>query len=54
MNFIDKKVSIEKAIGILAQHDIHVDEDEATVILDLLYLMSKNLKEPKKMKISEP
>ncbi len=47
MNFIDKKVSTKQAIEILAHHDIYVDDDEAAVILDLLYLMSKNQKETK-------
>lgn len=44
MNFIDKKVSTKQAIDILAHHSIHVDDDEAVVILDFLYLMSKNHK----------
>lgn len=54
MNFIDKRVSAKQAIEILTQNGIHVDEDEATVILDFLYLMSKNHKERKKAEISEP
>lgn len=47
MNFTDKKVSIKQAMEILAHHGIHLDEDEADVILDFLYLMSKNYKETK-------
>lgn len=56
MNFIDKKVSTKQAIEILTQNGIHVDEDEAAVavILDFLYLMSKNHKERKKAETSEP
>lgn len=54
MNFIDKKVSTKQAIEKLAQHGIHVNEDEAAVILDFLYLMSKHHKEPKKVKTPEP
>lgn len=50
MNFIDKKVSVRQIIEILAYHDIHVDDDEAAVIQDFLYLMSKNYKETKEDK----
>ena len=54
MNFIDKRVSTKQAIEILTQNGIHVDEDEAAVILDFLYLMSKNHKERKMAETSEP
>lgn len=47
MNFIDKKVSVQQTIEILAHHGIHVDDDEAAVILDFLYLISKNHREIK-------
>lgn len=47
MNFIDKKVSVERAIAILAKNGIKVDYDEMTVILDFLYLVSKNYNKPK-------
>lgn len=47
MNFIDKKVSVKQAIEMLARQDIHVNDDEATFILDFLYLMSKNYNETK-------
>lgn len=47
MNFIDKKVSTKQAMEILAHHDLQVDNDEADVILDFLYLMSKNHNETK-------
>lgn len=45
MNFIDKKVSTKQIIEILEREGIHVDDEEATVILDFLYLMAKNHKE---------
>lgn len=54
MNFIDKRVSTKQAIEILAQNGIQVDDDEAAVIVDFLYLMSKNQKERKKAETSEP
>ncbi len=45
MNFIDKKVSVQQTIETLGRQGIHVDDDEeATIILDFLYLMSKNYK----------
>jgi len=44
MNFTDKKVSVKRAITILAKNGIEVDDDEATVIVDFLYLMAKNYK----------
>lgn len=42
MNFIDKKVSVKKAIAILARNDIQVNEEEAVSIIDFLYLIAKN------------
>lgn len=54
MNFIDKKVSIGQTIEILAHQGIHVDEDEAAVVLDFLYLMLKNLKETQEDENAEP
>lgn len=42
MNFVDRKVSVERAIIMLAKNGIDVDEREAAVILDFLYLISKN------------
>lgn len=44
MNFIEKNVSVKKAVIILFKNDIHVDEKEAKIILELLYLLSKNLR----------
>lgn len=45
MNFTYKKVSVQQTIETLARQRIHVDDEEAVVILDFLYLMSKNYKE---------
>lgn len=47
MNFIDKNVSTKQAIERLAHQGILVDEEEAAIILDFLYLISKNHKEIK-------
>jgi hypothetical protein len=33
----DRRVSIKKAVEILAKGNIHIDEDEAGVVLDFLY-----------------
>lgn len=46
MNFIDKKVNINQVIKILAKNDIEVDDEEASAILDFLYLISKNYSKP--------
>jgi len=48
MNFTYKKISIEQAIALLAKNGIKVDDDEVAVILDLLYLISKNYKKLEK------
>lgn len=47
MNFIDKKVSDKRAIATLAKDGIQVNEEEASVILDFLYLVAKNYNKPK-------
>ena len=54
MNFTDKKVSVRRAITILAKNGIEVDDDEAMVIVDFLYLMAKNHTKEKVEKISKP
>ncbi|WP_293954208.1 MULTISPECIES: hypothetical protein [unclassified Sphingobacterium] len=41
MNYIEKKISINKAMAILAKNGIHVNEEETVTILDFLYLMAK-------------
>lgn len=42
MNFIDKKITVNQAITILAKNNIDADENDAIVILDFLYLIAKN------------
>ena len=41
MNFVDKKISVKQAIALLAKSGIQVDGNEATVILNFLYLIAK-------------
>jgi hypothetical protein len=43
-SFKDKRVLIKKAITILAENNIFVNEEEVKVILDLLYLIAKSSK----------
>ncbi|CAM4248838.1 hypothetical protein SAMN06265348_10711 [Pedobacter westerhofensis] len=40
-NFTDRKVPVRRAIAIMAKNNIQIYEDEAAVILDLLYRISK-------------
>ncbi|MCL1034012.1 PTS sugar transporter subunit IIBC [Elizabethkingia anophelis] len=54
MNFIDKNISVEQAITILANNGVQVNEKEAKIILELLYLVSKNYNKPKDKKTLEP
>jgi len=54
MNFIDKTVSAKRAISILAKNGVQVDDGEATIILDFLYLMAKNYNKPETEKEVEP
>jgi hypothetical protein len=42
MNFIDRNVSIEQAIIILVKNGVQVNDIEAKIILELLYLIAKN------------
>ena len=53
MNFIDRKVSVNRAIAILAKSGIEIGDEEAAVILDFLYLISKNHNNPKEEKSTE-
>ena len=50
MNFIEKNISVEKAVIILYKNGIQVDEKEAKIILELLYLVSKNYDKPREKK----
>jgi hypothetical protein len=54
MNFVYKKVSFKQAITILAKNGIEVDDNEATVIVDFLYLMAKNYKKDEEEKVPKP
>jgi hypothetical protein len=54
MNFIEKNISVEKAVIILSKNGIQVNEKEAKIILELLYLVSKNYDKPKEKKILYP
>jgi len=41
MNYVEKRVSVKRAISLLGKSGIKVDENEAVIILDFLYLMAK-------------
>jgi len=45
MNFTERKISVKRAIVVLARNGINVDDSEAGIILDFLYLISKNYSE---------
>ena len=53
MNFIDRRISVNQAIAMLAKYGIEVDDAEAAVILDFLYLISKNHNKPEDAKNAE-
>ncbi len=44
--FSNRTVSIGQAITLLGRNDIHVNGDEAAVILDFLYVIAKNYNKP--------
>ncbi|MEF9478968.1 hypothetical protein OWR28_15720 [Chryseobacterium sp. 1B4] len=50
MNFIDRTVSVEQAIIILAKNGVQVNEKEAKDILELLYLVAKTYNKSKEKK----
>ena len=54
MNFTDKKISVGRAITILAKSGIEVDDDEVRVIMDFLYLMAKNHKKGRQEETLKP
>lgn len=54
MNFIDKKTSVGQAIAILSKNGIQANEREAVIILDFLYLISKNHKKLREKKTRKP
>jgi len=43
MNFIERKISAKKAISILAKYGIKVEDYEADIILDFLYLWQRTI-----------
>ncbi|AZA60122.1 PTS sugar transporter subunit IIBC [Chryseobacterium indoltheticum] len=53
MNFIDRNVSVEQAIIILAKNGVQVNEKEAKDILELLYLVAKNYNKLKERKSTD-
>ncbi|RVT77363.1 PTS sugar transporter subunit IIBC [Flavobacterium sufflavum] len=50
MNFIDKNVSVEKAVIIFSKNGIQINNKEVKIILELLYLVSKNYNKPREKK----
>lgn len=52
MNFIDRNVSVEQAIIILAKNSVQLNEKEAKDILELLYLVAKTYNKSKERKSS--
>ena len=42
MSFIEKKISVKRAIALLAKSGIQVDDNEGAAILNFLYLIAKN------------
>jgi predicted amino acid-binding ACT domain protein len=42
MSFIDKTVSVKKVISILAKNGVQVEDSEAGIILDFLYIIARN------------
>ncbi|CAA7387182.1 hypothetical protein CHRY9393_01490 [Chryseobacterium fistulae] len=54
MNFIDKKTSVGQAIAILSKNGIRTNEREAVLILDFLYLISKNHERLREKKTRKP
>jgi len=39
-NFLDRKVHSYRAISVLAKHGIQIDEKEAAMILNLMYIVA--------------
>ncbi len=45
---MDKKVSIKRAIAIMAKNDIQINEDKAAIITDFLYTVARTYSNDKK------
>lgn len=43
-SFSGRKVSVNQAVKSLRRNGIHVDEDQAVIILDFLYLLASSFK----------
>jgi len=43
-SFSSRKVSVDKVIKLLRQRGIRINEDEAVIILDFLYLLASSFK----------
>jgi hypothetical protein len=41
-NYTDRKISLNRAISILAKNNIEVNDSEAAIILDFLYHLAQN------------
>lgn len=41
-NFVERKITVEKAISILGRNGIKIDDLEASVILDMLYHLASS------------
>ena len=46
-NFTDRKISLKRAVAILAKNNIEVNESEAAVILNFLYHIAQNYNQHK-------
>ena len=53
IHFNDRNVSIERAITLLGRNNIHVNDNEAAVILDFLYVIAKNHNKSEKNDLME-
>jgi hypothetical protein len=53
-DFSSKKVSVTQAIKVLKRNGIEVGEDQASVILDFLYLLAKTFKNAENTKDDTP
>jgi len=51
VNLVERKIPAHRAVKILAQNNIVVNDDEAFIILDFLCYIAKTYKSPKKTQI---
>jgi len=50
-NFTDRKISLKRAVAILAKNYIEVNDSEAAIILNFLYHIAQNDNQDKVQKI---